>query len=177
METSKGDWVRSAMSEYERPLIRYAAYITGDLERAREVVQDTFLKLCFQAPGQIDDHLAQWLYTVCRNGALDVQRKEQKIVGISQAKLESEVQPGAEPSAILERKEQLSEVLKILEALPANQQETLRLKFQGDLSYSEISRITNISVSNVGFLIHTGLAAIREKIRAQSSPRVVRRVK
>jgi secreted protein with Ig-like and vWFA domain len=34
------------MADYEKPLTRYAAHITGDVERAREVVQDTFLKLC-----------------------------------------------------------------------------------------------------------------------------------
>jgi len=51
------------------------AHITGDIEQAREVVQDTFLKLCRQKPAQIRNYLAQWLYTVCRNRALDVLRK------------------------------------------------------------------------------------------------------
>jgi RNA polymerase sigma factor (sigma-70 family) len=64
--------------------------------------------------------------------------------------------------------------LKVLNTLPANQQEVLRLKFQGDLSYLEISQITNLSVSNVGFLIHTGLKTIRERVRNQPA---LRRVK
>jgi DNA-directed RNA polymerase specialized sigma24 family protein len=33
------------LDRYERPLIRYAQSITGDLESARDVVQETFIKL------------------------------------------------------------------------------------------------------------------------------------
>jgi RNA polymerase sigma-70 factor (ECF subfamily) len=177
MKTPDADWVQSVLAKYEQPLIRYAAHITGDIERAREVVQDTFLKLCRQKSSQIHDHLAQWLYTVCRNRALDVQRKERKMTGIGNAQLQILDSAKLELSAALERQEQLAEVLDLLGTLPTNQQEVLRLKFQGDLSYLEISRITNLSVSNVGFLIHTGLKAIREGIQNQPNSRVVRRVK
>ena len=46
--------------------------------------------------------------------------------------------------------------------LPDNQQEVIRLKFQNDLSYREISEITGLSVSNVGFLLHVGIKRLRE---------------
>jgi RNA polymerase sigma factor (sigma-70 family) len=174
MKNPDSSWVPSVMADYEKPLTRYAAHITGDAERAREVVQDTFLQLCRQNPAQIRTHLAQWLYTVCRNRALDVHRKERRMTGISDAQLQLQPHSGPELSAALEKEEQLSDVLKILNTLPANQQEVLRLKFQGDLSYLEISRITNLTVTNVGFLIHTGIKTIREKVRTQPA---IRRVK
>jgi RNA polymerase sigma factor (sigma-70 family) len=162
------------MADYEKPLTRYAAHITGDIEHAREVVQDTFLKLCHQKPDQIRGHLAQWLYTVCRNRALDVLRKERRMIGISDTQLQSQVHSGPAVSSTMEKEEQLTGVLSILGTLPANQQEVIRLKFQGDLSYQEISQITSLSVSNVGFLIHTGLKAIRERVEMQPA---LRRVK
>ena len=56
--------------------------------------------------------------------------------------------------------------MRALDDLPANQQEVIRLKFQNDLSYREISRITKLSESNVGFLIHTGLKTLRHRVRA-----------
>ena len=73
----------------------------------------------------------------------------------------------------------MSRVLGILETLPANQQEVIRLKFQNDLTYREISQVTELSVSNVGFLIHTGLKTVRRKLDAQSqvSPAALRRIK
>jgi RNA polymerase sigma-70 factor (ECF subfamily) len=61
----------------------------------------------------------------------------------------------------MERKEKFEEVLRFLERLPENQREVIRLKFQGDLSYKEISEVTGLSVSNVGFLIHTGIKRLR----------------
>ena len=50
--------------------------LTGDLERARDVVQETFLRLAVQQPSSVDGHLAEWLYRVCRQRALDVCRKD-----------------------------------------------------------------------------------------------------
>jgi RNA polymerase sigma-70 factor (ECF subfamily) len=174
MKTPDSSWIPSVLAEYERQLTRYAAHITGDIERAREVVQDTFLKLCRQKPAEIRSHLRQWLFTVCRNGALDVLRKEKRMTGISDAQLELQVHSEPVVSASLEQEEQLAEILKILGTLPANQQEVIRLKFQSDMSYAEIGQITNLSVSNVGFLIHTGLKTIREKVRTRPA---IRRVK
>ena len=69
-------WIRSALERFEAPLTRYAYGITGDLERARDVVQDTFLRLCRASPAQIDGYIAPWLFKVCRNRALDVRKKE-----------------------------------------------------------------------------------------------------
>ena len=73
--------------------------------------------------------------------------------------------------SVMERDEQVSNVMNILRALPANQQEVIRLKFQGDLSYQQISEITKLSVSNVGFLIHTGIKTIREKSQSGQTQR------
>jgi RNA polymerase sigma factor (sigma-70 family) len=174
MKTSDSSWIPAVLAEFEQPLTRYAAHITGDIERAREVVQDTFLRLCRQKPAQIRSHLAQWLYTVCRNRALDVVRKERRMTGISDARLELQAHPGPPAPAVLEQEEQLADVLDILRTLPANQQEVIRLKFQSDLSYLEISQITNLTVSNVGFLIHTGLKTIREKVMNQPAARRVK---
>ena len=96
------------------------------------------------------------------------------MTGISDAQLSLQTHPAPQVSAALEKEEQLTDVLTVLNTLPTNQQEVLRLKFQGDLSYSEISRITNLTVSNVGFLIHAGLKTIRERIRIEPA---LRRVK
>ena len=174
MKSPDSNWVPSVMADYEKPLTRYAAHITGDIEQAREVVQDTFLKLCRQKPAQIRGHLAQWLYTVCRNRALDVLRKERRMTGISNAQLQLQAHSGPEVSTTMEKEEQLADVLDILGTLPANQQEVIRLKFQADLSYLEISQVTSLSVSNVGFLIHTGIKTIREKVQMQPALRRVR---
>ena len=78
-EATDADLVTLALERYETPLVRYAISILGDIERAREVVQDTFLKLCREKNGRARNHLVQWLFTVCRNRAFDVRRKDSRM--------------------------------------------------------------------------------------------------
>ena len=71
------------------------------------------------------------------------------------------------PGAALEAEETQAAVLRLIERLPRHQQEVIRLKFQNGFSYKEISRITRLSVTNVGFLIHTAIKALRREWTAQ----------
>lgn len=72
------------------------------------------------------------------------------------------------PSAVAEQHETTSQVMQLIEELPANQREVLQLKFQAGLSYKEISQVTDLSVSNVGFLLHIALKTIRQRLKAES---------
>ncbi len=69
--------------------------------------------------------------------------------------------PDPDPSELAERRDATARVVDLLETLPASQREVIRLKFQNGFSYQEISRISGYSVSNVGYLIHTGLKTLR----------------
>ena len=193
-----GEWVREVVDRFSDPLVRYAnRLLQGDWERARDVVQDVFVRLCRAEKSDVESHLAEWLYTVCRNRSLDVLRKERRMnvlsvieghdrddgggttssapgsdglmmgrrgtVGVSVA---DDSATGEEQERALSQPESLSQALRALAGLPVNQQEVIRLKFQAGLSYKEISRVTELSVSNVGFLIHTGLKTLRAQLAA-----------
>ena len=69
---AKDEFVADALAKYEAPLIGYATGIVRDHERARDVVQDTFIRLYKQDIEKVQKGLKTWLYTVCRNRALDV---------------------------------------------------------------------------------------------------------
>ena len=73
----------------------------------------------------------------------------------------------------LDEQRTVSQVLQFVETLPKNQREVIYLKFQCDLSYKEISEITKLSVSNVGFLIHSAVRAIRKQMVPEASRRTV----
>lgn len=178
MTNVKAGWIRSALERFEAPLTRYAFRITGDLERARDVVQDCFLRLCRESPTRIDGHLAPWLFKVCRNRALDVRKKEARSLPLDEGRSEERESPDPLPSTALEEHEGVTRALSLLTKLPHDQQEVIRLKFQNELSYREISEITGLSVSNVGYLLHRGLRSLREKLNRQklASSDQVRRV-
>jgi RNA polymerase sigma factor (sigma-70 family) len=151
------------LKRFERPLLQYATRILGDSDRARDVVQETFVKLQFENRAELDHVPAKWLFTVCRNGALNICRKEKRMTYLDQELLELRESDQPAPYEKLEAKEASGFLLRILDTLPPRQQEVLQLKFQNDLSYQEIAEITKLSVSNVGVILHNALKTLRER--------------
>jgi RNA polymerase sigma factor (sigma-70 family) len=169
IETSSSheDWVRAALDRYEAPLIRYAMRITGNTEQARDVVQDTFLRLCTADRARIERRLAQWLYTVCRNRALDVRRKEGRMSHLAEGQAEAIASPDPPPSAVADRNETHQLVFDVVSTLPEKQQEVFRLKFQDGMSYREISSITGSPRSTVCDTVRSTVNTIRRRLRDQ----------
>ena len=159
-------WIAEAVARYEGPLVLYARRIlSGDLGRARDVVQETFLKLCRAGRGEVaDGRVAAWLYTVCRRAALDVRRKERRMTLISDETADRFSGMEADPAAAAENGDSHARVMSMIERLPENQREALVLKFGHGLSYKEIGEVMGQSVGHVGFLIHVGLKAVRERL-------------
>ena len=153
--------VHVGLVEFESALIGYAASIVKDEDRAKDVVQDTFIKLYEQDPEKVKESLKAWLFTVCRNRCFDIIRKEKRMINVEDDQLTVIRDAGDDPSRAAERADEHSNVIKFLDRLPENQREVIRLKFEGDMSYKEISQVTQLSVSNVGFLIHAGIKRLR----------------
>jgi RNA polymerase sigma-70 factor (ECF subfamily) len=188
MAAAKAPDLVALLNRYERPLVRYALSITGDLESARDAAQETFIRLTRMMPGRTgqgtgldgeaagetatsaldfanEKHVEAWLFTVCRHRAIDHQRKHSRIVPMPLPEDRSSDEPC--PATAAESRDTEASLLRLLDRLSPNQSEVIRLKFQNDLSYQEIARITQLSVTNVGFLLHTGLKKLREIVRAE----------
>lgn len=161
------EWVQALLERHEGPLLRYAERITTDPERARDVVQDTFLRLCEQPRAKVEGHEAQWLFRVCRNRALDVRRKEGRMHTDDGQALATKTSNSPQPVAVAEGKEVTSQLMGLVGRLPENQREVVLLKFQNGYSYKQIAEITTHSVSNVGYLLHTALKTLRTKMQTQ----------
>jgi RNA polymerase sigma-70 factor (ECF subfamily) len=160
-------FLERTFAEHAAPLTRYATRLLhGDADRARDVVQDTFVKFMAQPVAAVEGHVVEWLFTVCRHGALDVLRKEGRVSRFAPGQAERVVAAEARPGRGLEAEETQAALLALIGKLPANQQEVVRLKFQSGFSYKEISRITELSVTNVGFLIHTAVTKLRSEFAA-----------
>ena len=159
---SREKFVEQAVESHQSSLIGYAATILNDIDLARDVVQDTFIRLCQQNPADVRDNLKPWLYTVCRNRALDHLRKDKRQQSLDESywgKIESS---DLRPDENAEFQDQLSRLTDSLNRLTDNQREVIILKFQQDLSYREIQCVTGLTTGNIGFLIHTGLKRLRE---------------
>ena len=164
--------LRAAMSDFEIPLTKYAVSILGDLEEARDVVQETFLKLYKQDPNRVGLKVKAWLFTVCRNRCYDVLKKNNRISNLEEDQVSAIPSKDKDPVEIInffEGRDEINKNIKILysliEKLPARQKEVMRLKFQADLTYKEIAETLDISISNVGFIVHSALKNLREAMK------------
>ncbi len=164
--TIQEDFVKQALAEYESPLIGYAVGFLHDVDRARDVVQDTFIRLHQQDMEKVSGGLKTWLFTVCRNRALDVLRKEKRIVSLEEEKLAQMPASRRTPIERVDLEERVSQLKESLNRLSENQREVILLKFEQGLSYEEIAEVTQLSSSNVGFLLHTGLKRLRSLLPA-----------
>ena len=168
------DLFLETLQRYERPLIRYAHGYTGDLEDARDIVQDVFVKLSQHLATLDAERLAPWLFTVCRNRALDHHRKHQRLVVMETETLDLEASADPAPNDAMEQRETATALRELIETLPARQREAVRLKFIAGLDYQQISAAMKTSIGNVGYLIHHGVAALKTKWLAHEHPQPVK---
>jgi RNA polymerase sigma-70 factor (ECF subfamily) len=161
--TAKRQKFEEIFNRFEIPLLQYARRITGDREQARDVVQETFVK--FQRNGALrsESEPATWLFTVCRNAALNVCRKERRMTYVDEEVIEARESEQPMPFDQLEEKEATGFLLRIVGSLPLRQQEVIQLKFQNDLNYQQIAEIMQTTANNVGVLLHTALKTLRQR--------------
>ena len=167
-EANETERFQDLVRRFEIPLVQFATRIIGDRERARDVVQETFVKYQRNGASSHSAEPATWLFTVCRNGALNVCRKENRMLFLDDEIIAARESEQLLPHQRLEQKEAAGFLLKIVATLPPRQQEVIQLKFQNDLSYQQIAEITKTTANNVGVLIHTALKTLRQRY-AQAS--------
>ncbi|WOO42439.1 sigma-70 family RNA polymerase sigma factor [Rubellicoccus peritrichatus] len=156
-----GHLLQQAAEAYSTTLFRYALSLAHREDLARDAVQETFLRLAKADQAKVSHHLAPWLFRVCRTRALDLLRKEARMSPADDATLARAADVAPSPASRAEVSDSAAQALRMVETLPENQREIVRLKFQGGLSYKEIAEVTELSVTNVGFLLHTAIKSLR----------------
>ena len=160
-----------AVEAHSKALERYAYSLCGCEHRARDAVQETLLRLVKrQEPIDPEARLAPWLYRVCRTRIIDQFKKEGRM---THPETFPETPPpeapeASTPSQDAETRDSASVLSQVIQTLPKNQREVVRLKFKSQLSYKEIAEITELSVSNVGFLLNKAIHTLRTRLRTES---------
>lgn len=152
------------VDRYQGPLLRFAQAALHDPAVAEDVVQETFLRLIRHAPDPgSNGAVGAWLFRVCRNLAYDTMKTETRERKRREAVAEPPA-PAAEP--VSERAELGALVSRELERLPAKQREVVAMKVQQGLSYQEIAAATGLKPGYIGWLVHTGLNTLTDRLRA-----------
>src|SRR5438445_225475 len=125
-DEAKEEQMEALLRRFEIPLLQFATQITGDKERARDVVQETFVKFQRNGAASHEGEPATWLFTVCRNGALNVCRKERRMIYLGEELIESREDEQPMPFERIEQKEAAGFLLRIVATLPPRQQEVIQ---------------------------------------------------
>jgi len=161
--------IEQVFAALESPLLVYAQRILGDFSQAEDVVQEAFMKLHAQFQKVLAPQA--WLYRTVHNLAIDHQRRASKIVLVDASGSDepnavsdaSDSQPL--PDEQIARWEGIGLVRLVLETLDERSRELIRLRFNDELSYKEISERTGLTTGHVGYLLHHALKAMAVELQ------------
>lgn len=167
-EPSGCETIEELFAALESPLLTYALRLVSQFSVAEDVVQEAFMRL----HAQFDDvrEPRRWLYRTVHNLAVNHIRDARKIVSLDLSSKEGApsaaetADPQAMPDEQIIRLEGIGLVRLSLETLDERSREVIRLKFNEELSYKEISTRTGLSAGNVGYLLHHALKAIADEL-------------
>jgi RNA polymerase sigma-70 factor (ECF subfamily) len=160
--------IEELFTALESPLLSYALRLTGELGAAEDSVQEAFMKLQSQFTEVREPR--RWLYRTVHNLALNHRRQAAKIVTLEVNTREDAppppdaADPKPWPDEQLARAEGLGLVRLSLETLDARSRELIRLKFNENLSYKEISERTGLKTGHVGYLLHHALKIMADEL-------------
>lgn len=142
---------------YGKPLSRYAASIVGG--RSEDVLQDAFAKaLPALRHNDVEIELRPWLFRIVRNTALNDLRDSPP-----SAEILAEALAGAgNPAEELERREELAELIKRLQALPAPQRAAIVMRELEGLGHEEIAAALGLTGGGARQAIYRARQALRD---------------
>ncbi len=157
------------IKRHESALLRFSARLLGDGHAAQDIVQEVFFRVVARPQLLLKArNCRNWLLVVTRNLGVSYMRREirrrrntERLSG-RLARTRS-FEPPADRQ--LERSEIREQVLRALMLLKPRHRELVLLRLQEGKSYREIGRITGLSVSNVGYLLHCALKELSVLLR------------
>lgn len=153
-------------------VVGIAYNILGNLELARDVAQEVFLKIhrnlhALEHPAK----LKSWICGITRTTSIDYLRKERvKTISLEEASGEG-MEPTTPPDdagpfgTSFEREELYEKVLKVLNSLPRIYQEIILLRHLRKMSYKEMSEFLGLSPATIDSRLYRAKLLIKEKLQ------------
>jgi RNA polymerase sigma-70 factor, ECF subfamily len=143
----------------ERPLLYYAASLTGNTDSGLDVLQEVWIK-AFRGIRKLKDpgSMRSWLYTITHGIAVDRIRKNYSREQAEKVQLE-DFQEAEEPSFA---SEDAAAIHQALNEIGVKHREVLVLHFLEDLSVAEIAEVVGCSEGTVKSRVHYAKRAMKE---------------
>lgn len=148
--------------DHAEKIYKYLCYRYGDIEKAHDVVQDSFAKLWVNCSKIIFEAAKSFLYKVANNASLNEIRSQKSMLkyqSTPQKKYTNE-----SPEFQMEEKEFMDRLNRAISNLKDKQREVFLLNRIEKKTYREIAEITNISVKAVEKRMQLALLNLRKSI-------------
>jgi RNA polymerase sigma factor (sigma-70 family) len=158
-----------AFARHQGELLGTLYYLVGNLEDARDALQETFIK-CWRHRDEVDEiqNLRAWIFRIALNTGRDMRetawRRKRQDLPDDGAALASK-QPG--PGERLMREERLSLVRQAVRELRPEEQEVFLLRQNGQLSYEEIAETVNIPLGTVKTRMRLAITKLRKTLEGR----------
>ncbi len=174
--THKTDEWQRLMAAERQQMVQYACYRLGNREDAEDAVQDLFTKIIHQrntaadvAPPTASTGLwpknvtnpSAYLYRSLANLCTSRLRTANKMPTVP---IESQAEPADTNDENFEQ--EYSRISQLLDSIPYEQAEVIRLRFYGDKSFAEIADILDVPLTTAKSRFVYGLEKIRRGMRA-----------
>jgi len=164
------------VERYQQPVMNFIRRSLRDETEAEDLAQNVFLQVYKSASRYVSTaKFSTWLFTIARNLCLNEIRRRSRhpTESLDATHPESENQPlhqfedkktSSAPESLLQR-ELEEKIAQALAELPENQRTALLLCRQDELSYEEIAKVLDCSLSATKSLIHRGREILKQKLK------------
>ena len=158
-QAGEADAFEDLIAAMERPLLYYAASLTGSQDSGLDVLQEVWIK-AFRGIGKLKDPgaLRSWLYSITLGIAVDRIRRNSSRERAEKVELE-DFQEADEPSFAAE---DAAAIHQALGEIGFKHREVLVLHFLEDLSIAEIAKVVGCTEGTVKSRIHYAKRAMKE---------------
>ena len=132
--------------------------------QAEEIVQDVMLKVWHRA-AQFDPGRAQvsaWIYQIARNQQSDHVRKEHRPVPEA---LKTPEEPESDAAQTLALEQETTQLRAALDKLSPEQRLLVEQAYLGEMSHSEIRKVTGLPLGTIKSRIRLGLERLRHELK------------
>ena len=163
------------MRRYQRPLVGFLMRLTGNLDAAQDLAEETFVRVWQSAPRyRPSAKFTTWLFTIASRLATDHARRAQVRRAVpldapaaDDGRAPAETLASADPAADQQVADGQTAALvrAAMRELPLEQRAALALCEFENLSYSDAAQAMGCSVKSVELRIYRAKQTLREKLR------------
>lgn len=165
------DVLEKLIRSYYAVLCRFAENFLPDASLAEDIVQETFIKL-WKSGKSFDSikALKAYLYTITRNGCLDMIRTRSRMDNRHQQAAAGNEEAAEPVLAAIIRAESIALIYQAVKAMPAKMQEVFILSYREGMTVSEIAAHLGMNVKAVKKQKYKMLVALRGRFAHNREP-------